>query len=83
MGQGPTSAQQQSPASDLLTSDRGPDVWHPVALELDLEPVRWDRAVWEDGDVEGSPIVFLFEFNRAEATYGRVAEGWVGEWGSE
>ncbi|MBL8777535.1 MAG: hypothetical protein JNK12_16455 [Acidimicrobiales bacterium] len=32
-------------------------------VELDLRPVRWDRAVWEEGDVEGAPMVFLFEMN--------------------
>jgi hypothetical protein len=29
----------------------------------DYLPVRWERAVWADGDVEGAPIVFFFEFN--------------------
>ena len=24
--------------------------------------VRWDRAAWEEGDVEGAPIIFYFEF---------------------
>jgi hypothetical protein len=28
----------------------------------DTVPVRWDRAVWQEGDVEGAPIVFYFEF---------------------
>lgn len=32
-------------------------------VELDLRPVRWDRAVREEGDVEGAPIIFLFEVN--------------------
>ena len=32
-------------------------------MELDLNPVRWDRAVWAEGDSEGAPIVFLMEFN--------------------
>jgi hypothetical protein len=26
-------------------------------------PVRWERAVWQEGDVKGRPIVFLFEFD--------------------
>jgi hypothetical protein len=34
------------------------DTWDPG----DVVPLRWDRAVWEEGDVEGAPIVFYFEF---------------------
>lgn len=32
-------------------------------VHLDLHPVRWDRARWAEGDVEGTPIDFLMEFN--------------------
>ena len=28
-----------------------------------LHPVRWVRSVWEEGDLEGSPITFLWEFD--------------------
>ena len=34
------------------------DTWDPG----DVVPVRWDRAVWQEGDVEGTPIIFYFEF---------------------
>ena len=33
-------------------------------VQFDPQPVRWDRAVWEEGDGERSPIVYLLEFNR-------------------
>lgn len=34
-------------------------------VELDLSPVRWDRAVWAEGDSEDAPLVFMLEFNAA------------------
>ena len=30
---------------------------------IDYEPAQWERAEWVEGDVEGAPIVFFFEFN--------------------
>lgn len=40
--------------------------WRGVAVDIPIDAVRWPRRlVWLEGDVEGAPIVFLFEFNRA------------------
>lgn len=33
-------------------------------IRFDPEPIRWDRAVWQEGNGQRSPIVYLFEFNR-------------------
>lgn len=32
---------------------------------INYTPAAWESAIWDEGDIEGAPLRFLFEFNAA------------------